>query len=174
MNVVDRWKTRVYEEPLYVLTFPIKAMSKERPRAAKGGHFYTPQRTQKFEEAVASWAMGVIDSPVAYHVKLTVEIELQVPKTWSKEKRKLAEAGLILPTKGDLDNKVKAVTDALNGIAYFDDAQISRIDANQSYSNRDHITVTMKQSGLSEQQIEQAIYALKVENGQAKAGRGGT
>ena len=46
------------------------------------------------------------------------------------------ERGLILPTKKpDADNIAKAILDALNGLAYYDDAQVVHLEVQKRYSN---------------------------------------
>ena len=46
------------------------------------------------------------------------------------------ERGLIFPTKKpDTDNIAKAILDALNGLAYYDDAQVVNLEVQKRYSN---------------------------------------
>ena len=46
------------------------------------------------------------------------------------------QQGLILPTKKpDTDNIAKAILDALNGLAYYDDAQICQLEVYKFYSD---------------------------------------
>ena len=59
-----------------------------------------------------------------------------IPKSTSKKKRDEMERGLILPTKKpDTDNIAKAILDALNGLAYYDDAQVVHLEVQKRYSN---------------------------------------
>ena len=51
-----------------------------------------------------------------------------IPKYASKKTKELMINGYIFPTKKpDGDNIIKAILDALNGVAYRDDSQICRI-----------------------------------------------
>ncbi len=53
------------------------------------------------------------------------------PKSWSKKKR---EETLHHLSKPDVDNLVKLIKDALNGIAWVDDSQVIQVHATKSYS----------------------------------------
>lgn len=160
MNIViENWLARIDTSVTILVDAEMTAVSKERPRVGKSGHMYTPKRTQDFERSIARACP--LPQPVTYPVKISVSIVETPPKTWPVEKRQLALAGLILPTRGDLDNQVKAITDGLNGVAYLDDVQISRIDAERRYGPVDRILVTMIQTGLSQVQIDHAVASLK-------------
>ncbi len=50
--------------------------------------------------------------------------------------------GKILPAKKpDIDNVVKAVLDALNGVAYRDDTQVIELHVRKSYSEKPRVEV---------------------------------
>ena len=52
------------------------------------------------------------------------------------------ERGLILPTKKpDADNIAKAILDALNGLAFYDDAQVVYLQVSKRYSNEPRAVV---------------------------------
>ncbi len=62
-------------------------------------------------------------------VKAEIKAYYRIPKSDSKNKRQLKLDGKIRPNKKpDVDNIIKAVLDALNGVAYTDDAAI--VEAN--------------------------------------------
>ena len=66
------------------------------------------------------------------------------PKSTSKKKRAEMLNRDILPLKKpDIDNVVKAVCDALNGIAYHDDAQVASIRIVKVYSAMEGVDVTV-------------------------------
>ena len=55
------------------------------------------------------------------------------------------KAGYTKPTKKpDLDNVIKAVLDALNGVAYKDDSRIVRIEARKEYSDSPRLEIHIK------------------------------
>lgn len=67
---------------------------------------------------------------------------LSIPKSVSKKKRTAMLEGLIRPTKKpDHDNIGKIVCDALNGIAYRDDAQIVDSLVRKFYSDKPCVLV---------------------------------
>jgi Holliday junction resolvase RusA-like endonuclease len=158
---INRWWDRVDGELIIVVDTALKAISKERPRVGKSGHVYTPKRTKEFEKAIAELAGKIVDAPVSYPIHISITIWEAPPRTWPPEKRQLALAGLVVPTRGDLDNQVKAITDGLNGVAYVDDVQIARMTAIRQYGLHDRILVTISQHALSPVQTDHAVASLK-------------
>lgn len=116
-----------------------RIVGKGRPRFTRNGHTYTPDATSAAERLIAACARGseykhTIEAPRA--VSVLLEAIYPVPKSWPKSKRKLALAGDLVPVvKPDLDNVVKLALDALNGVAYEDDAQVAAIGALKAYES---------------------------------------
>ena len=53
----------------------------------------------------------------------------------TKKERALIEEGILSPTKKpDIDNIVKIILDSLNGIAFKDDNQITKIEVEKAYT----------------------------------------
>lgn len=124
-------------------TFYGEAIAKGRPRATIRGGFasvYTPARTRSFEgkvRAVAAEAMsrgGVVATPDA--VAVEIAFDRQMPKSWSKRK-KLHMRGEPVTSGSDIDNQVKAVLDALNGVTWEDDVQVSDLAVSRRWAD-DH------------------------------------
>lgn len=99
---------------------------KARPRLCKFG-VYTPKTTVDYERKVKSCAIEAMgnkltsDSPI----KLDGEIYVGIPKSSTKRTRELMLNGGIKPIKKpDIDNCIKTLMDALNGVVYFDDKQV--------------------------------------------------
>ena len=69
-----------------------------------------------------------------------------IPKSASKKKAADMSAWRILPTKKpDADNIAKVICDALNGIAYHDDAQIARLVVEKLYTkDNERVLVTIR------------------------------
>lgn len=138
------------EDEPFRLVMRLEPVSKGRPRVGKGGgHVYTPEATREFEARVRYAAMALNVPPVAYPVKVTLSFSLTVPRSYKGLQRDAALAGYINPPRGDLDNKVKAVTDALNGVAYLDDCQIIRFAVSQTYAVEPRIEVHIQRAGVS-------------------------
>ena len=120
-----------------------KVRGKGRPltvkrRDGKGVMTFTPDRTVEFEnEIIYKYkAIGgenfLQDKPFG----MIIDICMKIPKYFSKKKREQALKGEIFPTKTpDDDNVVKAITDALNGVAYNDDCQRCFLMVRKLYSS---------------------------------------
>lgn len=123
---------------------PGKPQGKARPRVV-GGHAYTPQKTKDFEQAVA-WAFKAAGGKIMDgYIKVTVTAFYEITKSTSKKNRELMERGIILPTvKPDIDNVIKAVLDALNGIAYRDDNQVVQLNGAKFYGKEPCLYIEVK------------------------------
>lgn len=108
---------------------PGKVVGKGRPHfVRKTGVAITPQATRSYESVIRDMAYremrergwDVWEGMVSAKIKAVFEI----PKSWPKKKKELAEAQLIAPGKPDVDNVVKIVLDACNRTVYVDDTQV--------------------------------------------------
>lgn len=127
------------------ITFTVSGepQGKERPRVTRNGTF-TPRKTAEYERRVrAAYREQCGDSFLGDSALIvTIAAHFQPPKSVSRKKRAAMLAGLIQPKrKPDADNIAKAVCDALNGIAYRDDAQITCLIVEKQYSECAHVTV---------------------------------
>jgi Holliday junction resolvase RusA-like endonuclease len=116
---------------------------KGRPRFGNGRTF-TDKKTMTAEAIIATACQSVMTDrkPLTGALLLSLRIFKAVPKSWSKKKRAEALGGDLLPTsRPDLDNIVKLVADALNGIAYADDAQITELDVKRMYADTESMSV---------------------------------
>ena len=96
----------------YSLLIPGDPVPKGRPRVYRG-HGVTPSRTRIAESRIRADFMAKYPDGEPFDGPVKVVVEF-----W-KAKR----------GRPDLDNLVKLVTDALNGVAYRDDEQIKRLKA---------------------------------------------
>lgn len=118
------------------VTIKDRPVPKGRPRVFRG-HAVTPRRTQQAEEQIQAMYrfQNLGAEPFTGPVEVHCIFCMPIAKTRSKRKKELAAQGWLRCTvRPDLDNLVKLVLDALNGIAYADDAQIVRIHAFKKYS----------------------------------------
>lgn len=99
-----------------------KPHPKERPRVTKTGVTYTPEKTRNAEKKIAlAWDGPCFKSPVALYVVVDeMGTSIIVSPIDVDQSSKL---------RGDLDNYLKTIMDALNGIAWDDDKQVVRIEA---------------------------------------------
>ena len=79
-------------------------------------------------------------------VTLRIVARFLPPKSTSKKRTALMLDGKELPLKKpDIDNIVKVVADALNGVAYHDDTQIIMVVAKKVYSSLEGLDVTVEE-----------------------------
>lgn len=130
-------------------TFYGEAIAKGRPRATVRGGFatvYTPSRTRTFEgkvRAVAAATMarsGAVTSPDALRVEIA--FDRQMPRSWSREKQRLMR-GEPVTSGPDIDNQVKAVLDALNGVVWEDDRQVSDLSVSRRWANENAFRISI-------------------------------
>ena len=87
-----------------------ECVPKARPRFSKYGHVYTTPKTRAYEKIVKTTAIDNNVPCITTALKIKIMVYKSIPKSFSKEKRRLAESGKILPVvKPDVDNYVKAV-----------------------------------------------------------------
>lgn len=129
-------------------TVPGAPRGKGRPRfARRGAHVttYTDDQTASYENLVR---LAYVQAGGTLHAGVEVEVNIHamfpIPKSFSKAKREKAIAWEIAPqTKPDLDNVCKAVLDGLNGVAYADDKQVTRLWIEKLYGEVPRLDVEM-------------------------------
>ena len=134
-------------------TYYGEAVGKGRPRVTarqgKYAHAYTPKRTKEFEEAIQFTFMASVSDPMPIYerekiLKANVLIGVSIPKSYTKKKQALCRDRVLAPNKKpDIDNILKAIFDALNGYAYEDDVQITRVCAEKVYAEEPFVEVTI-------------------------------
>ena len=114
---------------MIVFSVPGKPAGKERPRFAKSGAVYTPTKTKEMEMLIAAYYRAAGGRNLgAVPVGIVIEMVYGIPKRGTKEELAKIRAGKRVPmSKPDCDNCAKLVCDALNGVAYDDDRQITQI-----------------------------------------------
>lgn len=111
-------------------TVPGPPRGKARPRVVRGRnggiHAYTPEGTAAQERRVrAAYTAAGGGLHGGAYIRLEIMAGFPVPESAPKAKRAAMLAGEIRPAKKpDWDNIGKLVADALNGLAYRDDAQV--------------------------------------------------
>lgn len=110
---------------------------KARPRCASG-HMYTPGETLAAEREIAlrfrAQNVGFQPYPDGVPLSVSVVATFQIPKSASRKDAVRMLSGFLRPTrKPDADNILKLVMDALNGVAYEDDAQVVEVSCEKRY-----------------------------------------
>lgn len=111
---------------------------KARPRfSRRSGTVYTPAKTAKYEKEIRDsfLAAGGKLIPEGSYVLVTIDAYFEIPKSYTKRKRLACERNINRPDKKpDIDNVLKVVLDALNGVAYVDDKQVIGVICRKWYS----------------------------------------
>lgn len=129
-----------------------KPKPKERPRLNKStGQVYTPKDTAHYEKFVQICykQQNTGAKPFAKGVPLVVRIDTYhaIPKKANKKEREQMQAKGILPTtRPDVDNVIKAILDALNGITYHDDSQVVELDVKKFYCSNPRVWVQIQEA----------------------------
>jgi Holliday junction resolvase RusA-like endonuclease len=101
---------------------------KQRARAGKGGRHYTPAETVRYERAVK--AVASLTKPPSW--RTDGEYSLTIVAYFADRRPR------------DVDNVVKAVSDALNKVAFDDDNQVVKVSAEKHMADpvpRTEVTV---------------------------------
>jgi Holliday junction resolvase RusA-like endonuclease len=130
------------------ITIPIKAVGKMRPRVVRRfGHSqaFTPDKTVSFEHRISLEARAAYtDPPHDGPIRVAMVIRCSMPKSFGKRKRAQALAGDIRPmVKPDIDNVLKSVSDALEGVVYLRDSQVVSIECERYYDASDYIAIAV-------------------------------
>jgi len=123
---------------------------KGRPKfASRGGHAvaYTDKATASYENLVAYTAdqemkkagVGMFEGPLA----VSISIWIKIPASASKKKQAAID-GTYCTRKPDVDNAVKIILDGLNGVAFADDVQVTRLVVEKRWSHRPRADVVVQ------------------------------
>ena len=134
---------------MIAFTIPGPPQGKARVRTCRNGHSYTPENTVLYENLVKTEFLRQCGREQRIRAEqnrpaLGMEIVAVYPVTsgYSKRKTVSALAGDLLPAKKpDADNVAKIVADALNGLAYDDDAQITDLSVMKRYGQEPEVRV---------------------------------
>ncbi len=114
-------------------------VGKARARAtviAGRARMYTPAKTASYEAMLRDYAHEAMllagYKPFQDAVRITVQAVFAKPKSWPKRK---ASNAVWHTGRPDGDNLLKAVSDAMNGIVYRDDAQVASASIMKVYSD---------------------------------------
>ena len=114
------------KEEQYLIIIPGQPFPKERPRYKKDvGISYTPPKSKAVEKDI-----GILYT-VQGGEKIEGPVSIDLKFYLKKPKKPKYDEPLKRP---DMDNLIKTVLDALNGIAYDDDKQIVRISAEKHWA----------------------------------------
>ena len=127
-------------------TIPGVPRGKQRPKFArigKGVRAITPEETVIYENLVKTLCPRKM---LTGAIKALITAYFPIPKSTSGRQSQLMLKHKVMHTKKpDIDNVSKIILDALNGIAYHDDSQISELHVLKLYSNQPRVEVSLSQ-----------------------------
>ena len=133
-------------EIYFIIDGPV--IPKGRPRFTRNRRAYTPSRTTEYEKKVECAYRTEYPVGLAFTnepLEMILNVYMAIPKGISKKKREhmlLHEYPAL--HNGDVDNFLKSVADALNGVAYTDDCQIVSATVNKIWSESAKAEVTLR------------------------------
>jgi Holliday junction resolvase RusA-like endonuclease len=138
------------EAAKFTVPGPPKGKARARTvRARGGGTFsYTPEGTVLYENLIKTSYFQECRTSFQGEVPLEVHIKTfyGIPKSTGKRKRQEMLSGLLFPVKKpDIDNVVKCILDALNGVAFHDDTQVVRLYAEKHYAEDPRVEVEIRE-----------------------------
>ena len=124
---------------------PLRA--KQRPRVAMG-HAYTPEPTRRAERALAWHAVQQVGQrSLQCALKVQIDVQVPPPRAWPAKARDAAIQGAAKPVcRPDLDNLAKMVLDALQGVLWADDSQVSDLVVTRRFGPKHHTTIIVEQA----------------------------
>lgn len=112
---------------------------KGRPRFTSKGIAYTPKETKEYEKKIqqAAWVQMASQKLDVSNRRCSVIVEavMEIPKSYSRKKILEAQAGILVPSRPDIDNIIKAALDGCNKIVYLDDSQVWHISGFKKYTD---------------------------------------
>ena len=92
---------------------------------------YTPPKMQEYKHVIREKALEMFDEPMSGPVALQLKFYIPRPQRliWKTKPMPVT----MCSRRPDLDNYIKLIQDALNGVAYHDDSQVAYIRAAKMY-----------------------------------------
>jgi len=114
---------------------------------------YDPVKSRNWKELVrtAATAQASRDDWDVYHgaVEMFIYTHIPIPKSWSSVKKERAKRGDVAPiSRPDVSNYAKGIEDALNGVIYQDDSQITKLTVSKEYSDKPGVIVRVEKMGI--------------------------
>lgn len=138
-------------EPITIIV-PGTPVPKGRPRFGTGRAF-TPKKTKDYEQTVG-WEARIVmrgRKPILGAVELYVVAYVAPPPSWSKAEREQALRGLRRPvSKPDGDNYLKIAMDAISGIIWKDDCQVTDMLCRKRFHAEPHLLILVKEIEIAD------------------------
>lgn len=139
------------DKKIIKFTVPGKPVGKQRPRFSRtctGVRTYTPRKTQEYEDLVRISYRAVSKEKLKGAISATIYGYFEPPRSISKKQREqMLKGDISYIKKIDSDNLAKSILDALNGVAYDDDAQVCLLIVQKLYAETARVEVVLEEIG---------------------------
>lgn len=146
----------------YRIEIPAKPQPKQRPTVTRKGRAFTPKQTVTAEAWVRLCCVRQVGTPlVAGPVVVRIAFVMPIPASMSRREKADALAGRKQPTtKPDWDNLAKLTADALNGIAWRDDAHVTLAEVSKFYGAEPRTILQWWQASPEESQAAAMAWGI--------------
>ncbi len=124
-------------------------VGKERPRVNMYTcRVYTPNKTKDYEFLVQQYFRMKYPKYETLKGRISINIiaYLKIPKSTSKTKIQEMLENKISPTKKpDVDNIAKSILDAMNGLVFEDDNQVSKISVEKRFALEEKAVIEVEE-----------------------------
>ncbi len=114
----------------------------QRPRFTRG-HVYDPQKEQKLLDGIQLKRQHLPNKPYDQPLLATITFFMPMPRVY-KESGRDGLRDKYHPKKPDLDNLIKYILDAANGILYTDDSLIVQIFGKKIWADEGKTELTLE------------------------------
>ena len=139
---------RDHKSKICDLTVFGEVVGKGRPRfSTRNGypHAYTPKKTADYEKQIKCAYLEKY-KPMMFEdeaLQMRVDAYFKVPESASKKKKEKLLNEEYPTKKPDIDNILKSIADALNGLAYKDDSQIVRVHVDKHWDKENKVEISI-------------------------------
>jgi Holliday junction resolvase RusA-like endonuclease len=109
---------------------------------------FNPPENDRFEHVVRTLAASVLRAPIEGPVRVVIVATFAPPASWSGTRRATA-IGTPHASRPDADNIAKAIKDALNRLAWTDDAQVAELTVRKLWGEIEGTRVEVTALGAS-------------------------
>ena len=112
-------------------------IAKGRPRMTRSGHTYTPAKTRQAEAYLQKWLLNhYAGEPSKQAISLTLMFGFKRPASNKTAKHM---------QRPDLDNLIKTIKDAANGVLWVDDSQVIYLTAEKLWADESGIEIMVEE-----------------------------
>ena len=122
---------------------------------------YTPAEVRKWQFTAKKLAIEQMagKTPMAGAITVSITVYLPLPKSMKKRDIPLALKEILVPiTRPDCSNYCKAIEDAMNGVMWLDDSQISDLVVRKRYSDKPRVMIQVSEREFRPNEIQEALF----------------